>query len=84
MRGFALKSFDEQGSVMELPDPKVREDEVLLRIKAAGVNAFDPSVVQGAMKEAMEPQVPSRPRSRGLGGHRRGRFGGRRLLCEGR
>jgi NADPH:quinone reductase-like Zn-dependent oxidoreductase len=61
MRGFALKSFGEQGSVMELPDPKAREGDVLLRIKAAGVNAFDPWVVQGAMKDAMEHRFPLVP-----------------------
>src|SRR5918996_2536557 len=61
MRGFALKSFGEQGSVMELPEPKAREGDVLLRIKAAGVNAFDPWVVQGAMKDAMEHRFPVVP-----------------------
>ena len=61
MRGFALKSFGEQGSVMELPDPKAREGDVLLRITAAGVNAFDPWVVQGAMKDAMEHRFPLVP-----------------------
>lgn len=46
---------------MELPDPEPQEGQVLLRIKAAGVNAFDPWVVQGAMKDAMEHRFPLVP-----------------------
>jgi NADPH:quinone reductase-like Zn-dependent oxidoreductase len=61
MRGFALKSFGEEGSVMELPDPVPQEGQVLVRIKAAGVNVFDPWVVLGAMKDAMEHRFPLVP-----------------------
>src|ERR687892_391587 len=61
MQAFALKSLGEAGSVLDLPDPKPQEGEVLVRIKAAGVNAFDPWVVQGAMKDAMEHRFPLVP-----------------------
>jgi NADPH:quinone reductase-like Zn-dependent oxidoreductase len=61
MRAYALESFGEPGSVRDLPDPAPQDGEVLVRIKAAGVNAFDPWVVQGAMKDAMEHRFPLVP-----------------------
>src|SRR5918996_115380 len=61
MQAFALKSLGEAGSVLDLPDPKPQEGEVLVRIKAAGVNVFDPWVVHGAMKDAMEHRFPLVP-----------------------
>jgi NADPH:quinone reductase-like Zn-dependent oxidoreductase len=61
LRAFALKSFGEKGSVMELSDPVPQEGGVLIRVKAAGVNVFDAWVVQGAMKDAMEHRFPLIP-----------------------
>ena len=61
MRAFALKSFGEEGSVTELPDPVPQDGQVLVRVKAAGVNVFDAWVVQGAMEDAMEHRFPLVP-----------------------
>jgi NADPH:quinone reductase-like Zn-dependent oxidoreductase len=61
MRAFALESLGEAGSVRDLPDPEQRDGEVLVRIRAAGVNVFDAWVVMGAMKDAMEHRFPLVP-----------------------
>ena len=61
MRAFALKSFGEKGAVLDLPDPVPQDGQVLVRVKAAGVNVFDAWVVQGAMKDAMEHMFPLVP-----------------------
>jgi NADPH:quinone reductase-like Zn-dependent oxidoreductase len=61
MRAFALESFGQKGSVMDLPDPVPQQGQVLVRVKAAGVNVFDAWVVQGAMKDAMEHRFPLIP-----------------------
>ena len=45
MRAFAIDQFGEKGSVRELPTPEPQEGEVLVRVRAAGVNAFDVAVV---------------------------------------
>lgn len=61
MRAFALETLGEPGSVLDLPDPEPKEDEVLVRIRAAGVNVFDAWVVLGAMKDVMEHRFPLVP-----------------------
>lgn len=61
MRAFALESLGEPGSVRDLPDPEPKDGEVLVRIRAAGVNVFDAWVVLGAMKDAMEHRFPLVP-----------------------
>jgi NADPH:quinone reductase-like Zn-dependent oxidoreductase len=61
MRAFALESFGEKGAVLDLPDPVPQDGEVLVRVKAAGVNVFDAWVAQGAMKDAMEHKFPLIP-----------------------
>jgi NADPH:quinone reductase-like Zn-dependent oxidoreductase len=61
MRAFAFETLGEPGSVLDLPDPEPKEDEVLMRIRAAGVNVFDAWVVLGAMKDAMEHRFPLVP-----------------------
>jgi NADPH:quinone reductase-like Zn-dependent oxidoreductase len=61
MRAFALESLGEPGSVRDLPDREPKDGEVLVRIRAAGVNVFDAWVVLGAMKDAMEHRFPLVP-----------------------
>jgi NADPH:quinone reductase-like Zn-dependent oxidoreductase len=61
MRGFAVDAFGERGSVRELPTPELGEGEVLVRVKAASVNAFDWAVVQGFAKDYMEHRFPLTP-----------------------
>lgn len=61
MRAFAVGAFGERGSVRELPTPQPGEGEVLVRLKAASLNAFDSAVVQGYAKDYMEHRFPLIP-----------------------
>ena len=61
MLAFAVDRFGEPGSVRELPTPEPEDGEVLVRVRAAGVNAVDPWVVHGALKDMMEHRFPLIP-----------------------
>ena len=61
MRAFAIDEFGAPGSVHELPVPEPGEGEILVAIKAAGVNRMDPSYVGGMAKERMEHRFPLVP-----------------------
>jgi NADPH2:quinone reductase len=67
MRAFAISGFGEPGSVQELPVPDPEQGEILVRLRAAGVNAVDPWVTRGAMKEMMEHRFPLIPGVEGSG-----------------
>jgi len=47
MRAFALEEFGKPGSLREIPAPKPSDGEILVRIRAAGVNPFDLFIVSG-------------------------------------
>jgi NADPH2:quinone reductase len=61
MRAFALDSFGEPGSVRELPTPEPAKGQVLVHVRAAGVNPFDAYVAQGYAKDLMEHRFPLVP-----------------------
>jgi len=61
MRVFALDSFGKPGSVRELPIPEPAEGQVLVRVRAAGVNPFDAVVAQGHVRDMMEHRFPLVP-----------------------
>ncbi|MFI5262410.1 MAG: NADP-dependent oxidoreductase [Candidatus Limnocylindrales bacterium] len=61
MRAFAIRRFGEPGSVEELPRPDVQAGEVLVRVRAAGVNAIDPIVVRGVLQAMLEHRLPLIP-----------------------
>lgn len=61
MRAFAVRQFGQAGSVEELPTPETQEGEVLVRVRAAGVNAMDPILTAGLYKEMMEHRLPLIP-----------------------
>jgi len=61
MRAFALDSFGVPGSVRELPAPAPVDGQVLVRVRAAGVNPFDAVVAQGYIKDLMEHRFPLVP-----------------------
>jgi NADPH2:quinone reductase len=61
MRAFAVDAFGERGSMHELPTPQPSEGDVLVRVKAASVNAFDSVVVQGYAKDYLEHRFPLTP-----------------------
>ena len=41
-----------------MPDPDLREDDVLVQIHAAGVNALDPKIRNGEFKQILRYQLP--------------------------
>jgi NADPH2:quinone reductase len=47
MRAFAIDRFGEGGSLRRLPTPKANEGELVIRVRAAGVNPFDHKVRAG-------------------------------------
>lgn len=61
MRAFAIDRFGEQGSVRDVQAPEPGTGEVLVRVHAAGVNAVDPWVTKGALKDMMEHRFPLIP-----------------------
>lgn len=67
MRAFAIDEFGKTGGLREAETPKPGEGEVLLRVRAAGVNAFDVAVVNGFAKDYMEHRFPLIPGLDGSG-----------------
>jgi NADPH:quinone reductase-like Zn-dependent oxidoreductase len=61
MRAFAVQEFGKPGSVQDVPDPTPEGDQVLIRVKAAGVNPFDAAVVNGYIADFMEHRFPVVP-----------------------
>ena len=61
MRAFVVREFGQPGSVEDLPTPQAGEGEVLVRVRAAGVNAMDPIITSGMYKEMMEHRFPLIP-----------------------
>jgi len=58
MRAIAEDEFNGPTSLQELPVPGIGADEVLIRVRAAGVNPFDWKVADGALKDEMEHRFP--------------------------
>lgn len=61
MRAWAVDEFGADGSIHEVPVPEPGGGEVLVAVRAAGVNVMDPLYVAGAMKEYMEHRFPLIP-----------------------
>jgi len=59
MRALALESFDAGPKVVEVRDPVIVAGEVLVRLAAASVNAFDLGVAAGSMKAYMPYEFPA-------------------------
>ena len=53
MKALALSSFDEEPSVIEVDDPVAGPGEVLVRVAAASINAFDVRVASGGVRGFM-------------------------------
>lgn len=58
MRAIAEGKFGGTVALMDLPSPKIRADEVLIRVGAAGVNPFDWKVADGALKDERDHRFP--------------------------
>ena len=59
MRALALESFDDAPAVIDVPEPTAGPGEVLVRVHASSVNAFDVGVAAGHMKDYMPYQFPA-------------------------
>ncbi len=58
MRAIAEDKFHGPTSLQDLPVPEIDADQVLIRVRAAGVNPFDWKVADGALKDEMEHRFP--------------------------
>jgi NADPH:quinone reductase-like Zn-dependent oxidoreductase len=61
MRAFIVPDFGEPGSIGERPTPEPETGQLLVRVKAASVNAMDPVVRAGWFKDFMEHRFPLTP-----------------------
>jgi NADPH:quinone reductase len=62
MRAFVVDEFGKPGSVREIPDPRPQPGQVLVRVRAAGVNPVDRAVVTGALAQyGVEHRFPLVP-----------------------
>jgi NADPH:quinone reductase-like Zn-dependent oxidoreductase len=61
MRAIAEETFDGPIALMDLPIPEIRAGEVLIRVRAAGVNPFDWKVADGALEDQMQHRFPLIP-----------------------
>lgn len=60
MKAFILERYGKKGGVREseLPEPELREDEVLVQIHAAGVNLLDVKIRNGEFKLVLPYRLP--------------------------
>jgi len=61
MRAYVLDEFGQPGTVRDLPTPQPAQGQVLVKINAAGLNAFDVAVISGYAKNWMEDRLPLIP-----------------------
>src|SRR5215211_830882 len=58
MRAIAEETFGGPIALIDLPTPEIGAGEVLIRVRAAGVNPFDWKVAEGALKDQMKHRFP--------------------------
>ena len=58
MRAIAEETFGGPIALMDLPRPEIGAGEVLIRVRAAGVNPFDWKVADGELKDQMKHSFP--------------------------
>src|SRR5215203_3457229 len=58
MRAIAEVMFGGPVTIMDMPAPEVRAGEVLIHVRAAGVNPFDWKVADGVLKDEKEHRFP--------------------------
>jgi NADPH:quinone reductase-like Zn-dependent oxidoreductase len=58
MRAIAEETFGGPIALMDLPTPEIGAGEVLIRVRAAGVNPFDWKVANGALEDHMKHRFP--------------------------
>jgi NADPH:quinone reductase len=58
MRALILPSFEDPPNVGEVPVPDMADDQVLVRVHASSINAFDAMIAAGMLKGMMEHRFP--------------------------
>src|SRR5215218_6101773 len=58
MRAIAEETFGGPIALINLPTPEIGAGEVLIRVRAAGVNPFDWKVADGELKDQMQHRFP--------------------------
>ena len=58
MRAIAEETFGGPVALVNLPTPEIGPGEVLIRVRAAGVNPFDWKVADGALEDQMKHRFP--------------------------
>jgi NADPH:quinone reductase-like Zn-dependent oxidoreductase len=58
MRTIAVETFGGPIALIDLPTPEIVAGEVLIRVRAAGVNPFDWKVADGALEDQMKHRFP--------------------------
>ena len=58
MRTIAVETFGGPIALIDLPTPEIVAGEVLIRVRAAGVNPFDWKVAHGALEDQMKHRFP--------------------------
>lgn len=60
MKAFIIDHYGkkETGRIAEVPEPELRDDDVLIRIHAAGVNPLDSKIRSGAFKLVLPYRMP--------------------------
>ena len=59
MKALALSSFEEAPAVQDVDEPSAGPGEVLVRVDAASINAYDVVVAAGAMRDYMTYEFPA-------------------------
>lgn len=60
MKAFAIKKYDKKGvlELIDVPAPIVKEDEVLVEIRASGLNVLDAKIKSGEFKMILPYKMP--------------------------
>ena len=58
MRAIAECEFGAPVTLMNLPIPELEAGEILIRVRAAGVNPFDWKVADGVLRDEQETLFP--------------------------
>jgi len=49
MKAIAVRSFKSSPEIIEVPTPVAKQDEILVRLFAAGINPFDWKIADGLL-----------------------------------
>ena len=66
MKAFVVDKYDKKGilRLAEMPDPELRDDDVLVQVHAAGVNILDSKIRVGEFKLILPFRLPLTNRSK--------------------